>query len=250
MELSASTFVFEIVNFLVLVWLLNRVLYKPVRNAIEDRRKAVESTMLEAKLARAHADELQKEYEDRLRSWEKEKTTNQQEFELSLAEQKAHALAALDVALASERERQNVLEQQRRADLVQKQEEEALRIGLSFCSKLLSRVAGPEAEKTIINLFVEDALNLPQDKVQELQRGFKDHDADHAEVKTAYPLDQSQKDALSGALSSLAGKAVLFRFGEDPALMAGVSVTIGPLVLRANLRDELEAFAQVSHFGR
>jgi F-type H+-transporting ATPase subunit b len=249
-QLSASTFVFEIINFLVLVWLLNRLLYKPVRNAIEDRRKVVESTMLDAKAARAQADKLQKEYEDRLQSWEKDKTTKQHEFDRGLTEQKARALAALDVSLTHERERQKVLEQQRRAALVKKQEEEALRIALRFCSRLLSRVTGPELEKKIINLFIEDTRNLPQDKVQEVQGGLKNHDADHAEVKTAYPLDQSKKDALSAALSSLAGKTVLCYFREDPALMAGVSVAIGPLVLRANLRDELEAFAQVSHLER
>jgi len=249
-QLSTSTFVFEIINFLVLVWLLNRLLYKPVRNAIENRRKAVESTLLEAKAASTHADELQKEYEDRLRSWGKEKTAKQHEFDRSLVEQKSRALAVLNVALANERERQNVLEAQRRSALVQKQEEEALRIALSFCSKLLSRVAGPEAEKQIINLFVEDSRNLPQDKVQELRSGFKGHDAEHAEVKTAYPLSQSQKDALSGALYDLAGKPVPCRFQEDPDLVAGVTVTIGPMVLRASLRDELEAFSQVSHFER
>ncbi|MEJ2007322.1 MAG: F0F1 ATP synthase subunit delta [Acidobacteriota bacterium] len=250
MQLSVSTFIIEIVNFIVLVWLLNRLLYKPVRNAIEDRRKAVESTLLEAKSARAQARGLQIEYEDRLRSWERDKTTKQHEFELSLAEQKTHALAALEDALANERERQRVLDEQRKAALIQKQEEEALRISLSFCSRLLARVAGPESEKKIINLFVEDARNLPQDKIQELRSGFKDRDAEHAEVKTAYPLSQSQRDALSGALRNLAGKEVPCRFGEDPALMAGISVTLGPLVLRANLRDELEAFAQVSHLER
>jgi len=249
-QLSGSTFVFEIINFLVLVWLLKRLLYIPVRNAIEERRKAVESTLLEAKTARAQADELQKKYEDRLRFWEKDKTTKQHEFDLSLAEQKTHALAALDVALANERERQKVLDEQRKAALVQKQEEDALQIALSFCSRLLARVAGPESESNIINLFVEDALNLPQDKIRELRSGFRDHAADRAEVKTAYPLSQSQKDAVSGALCNLAGKAVPCRFGEDPALMAGASVTIGPLVLRANLRDELEAFARVSHLER
>ena len=38
MELSWPTFFLEIVNFLVLVWILKRFLYKPILQAIEQRK--------------------------------------------------------------------------------------------------------------------------------------------------------------------------------------------------------------------
>ena len=41
MELSGSTFVLEIINFLILVWILKRFLYKPVLGVIAKRRKSM-----------------------------------------------------------------------------------------------------------------------------------------------------------------------------------------------------------------
>ena len=48
MELNWSTFVLEIVNFVVLVFILQRFLYRPVLAVIERRRKSVEDRLSEA----------------------------------------------------------------------------------------------------------------------------------------------------------------------------------------------------------
>lgn len=41
MELSWSTMVLEIINFLVLIWTLNHFLYMPIQNTIIARKKMV-----------------------------------------------------------------------------------------------------------------------------------------------------------------------------------------------------------------
>ena len=45
MEFNWTTFSFEIINFLILVWILQRFLYKPVTNAIARRKAAIESQL-------------------------------------------------------------------------------------------------------------------------------------------------------------------------------------------------------------
>ena len=51
MELSWSTFFLEIINFLVLVWILKRFLYKPVMDVIARRREGIEAHRLEQRAA-------------------------------------------------------------------------------------------------------------------------------------------------------------------------------------------------------
>ena len=48
MELTWSTFILEIINFLILVWILKRFLYKPVMDAIAKRRASIEQSMQDA----------------------------------------------------------------------------------------------------------------------------------------------------------------------------------------------------------
>ena len=48
----------------------------------------------------------------------------------------------------------------------------------------------------------------------------------------------------------MAGKPVECEFEPDPELIAGLRISVGPWVLRCNVRDELNFFAQAHHAGR
>jgi len=241
-ELNWSTFIFEMINFLVLVWLLKRLLYRPVLNAIAVRKKAVDETLAEAEKVRMEAQQLQKTYEDRLRDWEKEKEVQMAQFQRERAEQRAHAMTVLENDLAKEREKQKVLDESRLAEQLRRQEEEALNLAGRFSSRLLARLAGPEVEARIVDIFLNEVKTLPEERIQELKNGFRNHTQPSAEIKTAFALSEGKKDALSESLASLFGRPVSCQFSEDPALLAGLHVTAGPLVLQANVRDELAWF--------
>ena len=49
MEMDWSTFILEIINFLILVWILKRFLYRPILEVIARRREGVEKTLSEAR---------------------------------------------------------------------------------------------------------------------------------------------------------------------------------------------------------
>ena len=73
MELSWTTFILEIINFLVLVWILKRFFYKPVLDVIARRRAGIEKTMTDAQTLHTQAEKLQEQYEGRLADWDKER---------------------------------------------------------------------------------------------------------------------------------------------------------------------------------
>ena len=45
MQIDATTFVLELINFAVLVWILHRFLYRPILGAIDRRRDAVAASI-------------------------------------------------------------------------------------------------------------------------------------------------------------------------------------------------------------
>ena len=53
MGLDWSTFLLELFNFLILIWILKRFLYAPVKAAIEARRERVESVLAQANAIQA-----------------------------------------------------------------------------------------------------------------------------------------------------------------------------------------------------
>ena len=92
MELSWTTFILEIINFLVLVWVLKRLFYAPVKRAIAERRAAVEKTLHDAESCKTRGTGLQSKYEGRLREWEMEKERQREEFRKELSEERTKQL--------------------------------------------------------------------------------------------------------------------------------------------------------------
>src|ERR1700712_3358626 len=61
MKINWFTVIAQVINFLILVWLLKRFLYKPVLNAIDEREKNIVARLEEAKAQKAEA---QKEHDE------------------------------------------------------------------------------------------------------------------------------------------------------------------------------------------
>ena len=58
MEFNFSTFALEIVNFLILIWILQRLFYKPVLAVIARRKQHIDQTLAEARKLHQEAEDL------------------------------------------------------------------------------------------------------------------------------------------------------------------------------------------------
>ena len=63
------------------------------------------------------------------------------------------------------------------------------------------------------------------------------------EVQSAFALDEDRRAELARALAEATGKTLPVEYRENPELLAGFHVSIGPWILHANLRDELKFFS-------
>ncbi len=59
-------FLWQIANFLVLLWLLKKFAYKPILNMLDERKRSIEEAINNAETARNEAEKMRKEYETRL----------------------------------------------------------------------------------------------------------------------------------------------------------------------------------------
>jgi F-type H+-transporting ATPase subunit b len=245
-ELDWTTFTVEIINFLILVWILKRFLYKPVMNAIAERKLAIEQTLSEAKTIETGANALQQRYEHRLADWEREKEAARVQMIQEIGEGRTRLMTALQATLEQEREKNRVLEEGRAEEIRRTIEEESIAQGGRFAARLLSRIAISELEARIVALVLEDLGRLARDKLEAIQTACRETGATIT-VISAYSMNAQQRDMLVAAFADLAGgREMSCTFHEDPELVAGARVLIGPWVLRASLRDELAFFTEVA----
>lgn len=250
MQFDWTTFILEILNFLVLVWILKRFLYGPVLAMLDARQQRIRDESARAELLRDQAEALRLQYEQRLADWKQQQESSRRQLEEELAQQRTAALETLKQTLADEeaklRARNQSLIVTREAALIQ----EAASTAYLQTAALLQRLASAELTSRILEVFMEDLQRLPDSEQNALSKAAAMLTAESAlEVLSAHALSESQQTQLSQALMTATGKPLALQFTQDAALIAGVRVTVGECLLHANLADELAFFRRQNNHG-
>ncbi|MEA3244390.1 MAG: F0F1 ATP synthase subunit delta [Pseudomonadota bacterium] len=246
MELNWSTFVLEIINFLVLVWILKHFFYRPVLDVIVRRRSGIKKSLADAKALHDDAETLQAQYRDRLADWEQERQQARQQLAQEIEAERTQGLTALQLELEQESEKARVAEARRQADARHKIEETALIQASRFASRLLGQAATPELQAKLLELIVDQLPKLPAERITALRNSWGQA-PEAIVVASAYPLSEHQRQTLQQVIEETTGSDLPLRFEQDTELLAGVRITIGAWVLGANLQDELKGFAEFAH---
>lgn len=244
MELNWSTFVLEIVNFLVLVWILKRFLYRPVLDVIARRRAAVDEVLEAANTQKRDAESLRQRYEEREADWQRERQSAREAVRAETEALRTEQKAALERELQSERDKARAAEQLRRAGFERAAETTALAHAASFASRLLEQVSSPELEARLMAVATRELAALPEATIAALRRSL-DGTPEAIVVETAYPVSREQAAALERELSSIFDGGITVRYEQDTGVVCGPRISAGAWVLAANVGDELAGFAEL-----
>lgn len=242
MQIDATTFVLELINFAILVWILHRFLYRPILGAIDRRRTAIEASMQEATSTRERAEELRQAYEDRFTGWEQERAQARATLAADLAAQREKALAEVARSAEQERDRLAAVQARRAHDLAREAEERALEQAAAFAARLFERLSGPETDARLIDAFAADLAGWPESRIEDLRAAARAAQG-RVQIAVARTLGDAERARILRSLEERLGLRCQAEFSVDPSLLAGLGVTIGPWMLQANLRDELQFFA-------
>jgi len=248
-ELDWSTFILEIFNFLVLIWILKRFLYRPVLNVIAQRRAAIEKQTNDAQQLHDEAEALKKQYQGRLSDWEEERRKARDKLTQELDQERARQMETLQQTLIQEREKVQAAEQRRRGEKTREIEHQALQQGAEFATKLLGMASCPELENRLIEQVIEELDKLSPHQADIIKTHWGEY-PEQVSVCSAYPLNGEHKQQLERTLHKLMDQPTPIAYNEVPELKAGLQITIGAWILQANVRDELKAFTEFARAAR
>ena len=230
----------QALNFLILVWLMKRFLYKPILNAIDEREKKVAAELANADKKKAEA---QKESDEFKRKNE--------EFD----QQRAALLSkATDEAKA---ERQRLLEEARKAaDALSAKRQETLRNDAHNLSQAISRRTQQEvfaiARKTLTDLattsleerlgevFTRRLREMDGQTKAGLEKALKTA-SDPALVRSAFDLPAEQRAAIQNALNETFSAEIHVRFETAPDLISGIELSTNGQKVAWSIADYLSS---------
>lgn len=219
MQIDWLTVTAQMVNFLILVWLLKRLLYRPVLDAMDRRERGIAGQLEQAGQREHEADARVHLYEDKERTLERER-----EHRIAHAHEEA------------EHERRRLLDEARhdidrqrekwREELWHEQEDfrEALRRGLAesalrIAQNALADLADAGLERQVLATFVRRLQALPEAQRQELAEASA-----RLRVTTSFDLDEKAREQLEAVLHEAIGAGLSIEFHRDPTLVCGIAV--------------------------
>ena len=236
MHLDLSTFALEILNFLVLLWILKRFVYRPLQARIQERRDAIEREGDRAREAHAAAEALQAKLAARETELDEIREATLARAREEAAAERARVLAqAREDARAEQIRARHVLERERRADLAQIGEA-AIDSALELTGKLLGELASDAFHSALIERLTREV----EARATELQSSLHPRDGAplRAELRAARPLSERELARLCATLEAIAGPCEIVR-STDAELQAGAVLRVGDWVLDASTRGQL-----------
>lgn len=215
----------QVLNFLILVWLMKRFLYKPVLDAIDAREQRIASELSGAKAKQAEAsaqrDALQKRNEafDQQRAELLEKATREAADERQRLIDEAHANA--DTLLAS---RQKKLRSDA-ASLNRAIQQHTRQEVFAIARKTLADLASASLEASATTEFVRRLKSLdPADKSR-LVAALAGA-SEPAVIRSAFELPDAQRTTIQQALHELFASKQPLHFDTAGALIGGIELNV------------------------
>ncbi|MHC5038109.1 MAG: ATP synthase F0 subunit B [Planctomycetota bacterium] len=235
----AWTLIAQLINVAILVVLLRRFLYQPVRKMLATRRARIQKELEEASASREDAESLRKSYEERLKQAEAEAETIE-----AAAKDKArlHVEAAEGKAKeAAEGERRKVLEalegEMREAEQALKGR--TVQTALAMAEKLLESAAGPPLASALALELVERVRSLEADELPP-PSGTEERERPTVRLRVSHDPGAATVEAVRRAFADRLEREVGIEVEIAPDLFCGVEAEWKSLVVKSHLRQRLQ----------
>lgn len=224
MQINWFTVIAQIVNFIVLVWLLKRFLYKPILKAIDEREKKIAAQINDAEAKDALAKKEQAEFSKKNESFEKEKKTLMDKAiaETNEERQKLVESARNEAAELRSKLEKSLTEMQEnlKHDIAQKTQQEVFAIA----RKTLADLASLSLEEQSTTIFIKRIKELKKEEKAAFLEAFKTT-SDAILVKSAFDFPKKQQTAIKNAVNEILGTPTSFQFKTAPEIISGIELT-------------------------
>ena len=234
------TIIAQVFNFLILVWLMKRFLYKPILNAIDAREKRIADELASADKKKAEAQKESDEFKHKNEEFDKQRAAL-----LSKATQDA------------ETERQKLMDEARKAaDVLSAKRQESLRndtknlnqaISLrtqqevfAIARKTLRDLSTTTLEECMTGVFIRRLQGMDSQTKNGLLNVLKTS-SQSGTVRSAFDLAEGTRAAIQNALNVSFSADIHLKFETAPDLIGGIEFTSNGQRLAWSIADYLKS---------
>ena len=228
----------QALNFLILVWLMKRFLYKPILNAIDMREKRIAAELAGADKKKAEAQKERDEFKSKNDEFDKHRTAlfAKAEGEAKVERQRLfdEARKAAD-ALSLKRQEALRKEEQALSRVISQRTQEEV---FAITRKTLADLAAVNLEERVSEVFIRRLREMDGQVKAGLAEALKST-ANPALVRSAFDLPAKQREAIQNALNETFSAEVPVRFETAPGIVGGIEFSTNGQKVAWSIADYL-----------
>ena len=224
MKINWFTVIAQLINFLMLVWLLKKFLYKPVLDAIDEREKNIAATLEDAEAKKEEAKKEQDEFTEKNKQFDRRK---KELMDKAVAETKVQkdklledARNEADTLYAKQQKSMEDMQENFKKDFSQKTQQQVFDIS----RKTLADLASVSLEEQTANLFITRLEELKDEEKKQFTDAFKSVSTP-ALIQSAFELPKKQQDEIKIKIDEILGEETEFQFKTAPEIISGIELT-------------------------
>ena len=236
----------QAINFLILVWLLKRFLYRPILDAIDRREQHIAKTLADAADTENQAQQERKLFSQKNSEFETQRSALMEKATTAAATEHERLLTEARLAADALRlQRQKSLQRQQKslsAELHRASQKEIFAI----TRQMLNELANSELEEQIVKVFLTQLQHLDSVSKESLSSAISTT-SEPLRVRSAFALQHAQQERINNALNDNFATDLKVIFETAPDIISGIELSINGQKLAwsvAQYIDSLEKHVQ------
>lgn len=228
----------QALNFLILVWLLRRFLYKPILKAIDSREQRIASELADAAAKQADANKEREDFQKKNGDFEQQRgqllTRAADEADARKQQLLGEAREAADAMSSQRLEALNNDARTLDQAITRRTQDEVF----SIARKVLKDLADADLEARASAVFIRLIRAMEGDAKESLAKALTSS-ADPPLVRSAFGLPDHQRAEIQDAINVMFSADVNLKFETSPELVAGIELTASGIKVAWSISEYL-----------
>ncbi len=239
MSINWITVFFQLIYFLIIVWILKKYLFKPVLAAMDNREKTIQARLMKAAEAVKEAEKEKTSMEKKVTDLEKAKDKVLADAEDKAIDKYNKMLATFNDEVQANRktfEEQMILERELLRNSIR---ELANSVIINTISDALEDLAGATVKEALITTFIKKLSNNSFKDLKDLKKYYQKHGS--IKVNSSFEITSLQQKEISNLILGLIGeKSIDIEFIVEEKILCGIEVLCLPLMITYGLNTYME----------
>lgn len=233
----------QILNFLILVWLLKHFLYKPVLNAIDERQKRIAAELKDAAAQKLAAQKECDEFSAKSQALDEQRSALMGKAAEEAKVLREHLLADARREADSLRVQQESAMRSDQARLGEEITRTAAQEVFAIVRKTLSDLAAADLEERMGGMFARRLRSMNSTAKEALAAALRTS-PEPAMVRSTFAMPIKEQATIQTALNEVFGAEVRARFDAAPDAIDGIELSVGGQKIGWNVEEYLKGFEQ------